>query len=92
MATVFQVIIDENEFVRAGFGGRDEAEDPLNEMLRSRKAGKVVGGEEGEGSLTIEIEMDDRLTAQEAVATLLALLKSLRVPSGTKLKGVWTVD
>ena len=87
----FQVIIDDDAFVAAGFGGRDEVEDPLATALRGQRIGEVVGGGGGEGRLTIELEIDDGLGAQVAVEKLLSLLRSLGLPEGTQLKGVWSI-
>ena len=76
-ATFLEVVLQAADFT---FGGRDEAEDPLDEALQAAGIGEVTGGGTGMGISNIDIEVTD-LTA--GLAIIRSVLRGLGVARST---------
>lgn len=79
----FEVGIDSKAFEAAGFFGRDEVEDPLDDLLRARDLGEVTGGGGGSGRMNIDVEMAPHLEAETAAVILLSMLEEVGAPKKT---------
>ncbi len=70
----------------AGFSGRDEIEDPLDEALTAAGLGEVTGGGSGERGSNIDIDINDEKNFDEALALIRKVLRELHVPATTVIK------
>ncbi len=70
----------------AGFQGRDEVEDPLNEALEPAGVGEVIGGGGGANGINIDIEIYDESRIDEAMALIRTTLQELGAPPTTTIR------
>ena len=82
----FEIIFRADDFLNAGFTGRDEIEDPLDEALHAADYGEVTGGGTGLGFSNIDVEVRDNIRVDEAISFLRSTLQSLNAPKSTVIK------
>jgi len=70
----------------AGFQGRDEVEDPLNDALEATGIGEVSGGGGGDKGSNIDIEIYDKSRLHEALTLIRTTLQELGVPTTTTIR------
>ncbi len=87
MASMFlEVVFDANDLAAAGFGGRDELEEPLHDALEEAGLGEVTGGGGGSGFAIVDVELEDEMQFDSALAVIRKTLRALNVPRSTKVK------
>jgi hypothetical protein len=87
MATVFlEVNFESGSLKAAGFEGRDEIEDPLDEALMEAGLGEVTGGGGGERGSNIDIEIEDERNFDQALTLIRQVLRDLKVPASAYIQ------
>jgi hypothetical protein len=86
METVFlEIIVNATDASLAGIAGRDEIEEPLEDMFAVTGLGEVTGGGGGAGVYIIDVEVnEDRF--DEALQAIRKTLIALQAPGSTKIK------
>lgn len=86
MQTVFiEVDFEPGSLVAAGFYGRDEIEDPLDDALTEAGLGEVTGGGSGSRGTNIDVEISSAKRFEEALALIRQTLRDLNAPATTKI-------
>ncbi len=67
----------------AGFYGRDEVEDPLDEALQTSELGEVTGGGGGELGSNVDIEIWDEANFDVALNVIRRTLVEIKAPETT---------
>jgi len=81
-----EIIFVIDDLLENGFGGRDEIEGELATALTESGVGEITGGGAGMGKAIIDVEIDLKVTLEDALALLLRILRRLRAPSTTIIK------
>ena len=86
MADVFlEIVLDAADVAAAGFDGRDQIEDPLDEALSESDLGEVTGGGGGMGLMNIDVEVDGGDQFAAALRLVRQTLRDLNVPPTTRI-------
>jgi hypothetical protein len=80
------VWLSSTSWAEAGFEGRDELEDPLDEALSEANLGEVTGGGSGRGAINIDVDIWDASRLGEGLALIRRVLNELGAPSNTYIK------
>jgi hypothetical protein len=81
-----EVVFNAHELAAAGFGGRDELEEPLQDALEQAGLGQVTGGGSGSGFAIVDVEVADETQFDSALAVIRNTLRALNAPRSTKVK------
>jgi hypothetical protein len=84
-ATLLEIWFESATLYNAGFEGRDEIEDPIDEALSASGLGEVTGGGSGDEGTNIDVSVESETNIVEAVALLKRVLKELKVPPETTI-------
>lgn len=82
----FEIVLEAADFAAAGFSGRDEIEEPIQELLKEGQLGEVSGGGTGSGVLVIDVDVFDEAETDRAITLVAERLRSLNVPRGTNIE------
>jgi hypothetical protein len=80
-----EVSFEPGALTSAGFYGRDEIEDPLNEALIEARLGEVTGGGGGIRGSSIDIEITNTIHFEEALTLIRQVLRDIGAPASTKI-------
>jgi hypothetical protein len=64
---LIEVILNPSELAAQGFGGRDEVEEILEDVLIENNLGEITGGGAGMGISMIDVEIADENRIDEAL-------------------------
>ena len=81
---VREIVLHADDVAAAGFDGRDEIEDPLEEALSASDLGEVTGGGGGTGYMNIDLEVGGGRFAA-ALRLVRHALRDLKVPPTTRI-------
>ena len=73
---LIEVILDSSELIAQGFGGRDEVEEILEDVLFKIDLGEITGGGTGMGKSMIDVEITDENRLDEALEIIRKTLQN----------------
>ena len=87
MNEVFLVIyFPDDALDQSNFEGRDEIEDPLDEVLMQSGLGEVTGGGSGRNGVNIDVEINNEEDLLLALPLIKHTLRRLNSPNNTIIK------
>ena len=85
MGFFIEIIFPTGTLKAAGFGGRDEIEDSLDDALVQAGIGEVTGAGSGSESSNLDVEIGNHVTPAAAVSQVARILRDMKVPQETRL-------
>lgn len=77
MSIFLEIVLQSNDFQ---LSGRDEIEEPLDEILQENNLGEVTGGGSGSGSSNIDVEVQD---LEKGLKVIRKVLQDIGVANST---------
>lgn len=81
-----EIVLDARDLTDGGFEGRDEIEDPLEDVLEASGLAEVTGGGGGSGVAIIDVTIKDIRHLDAVLDLLRTTLKGLGVPRSTVIR------